>query len=62
MKRILAIALTAMMLLTLTSALAGETNYKIGIGQFAVHGSLDNCRIWALPPPSPTNLLITSMI
>lgn len=45
MKRILAIALTAMMLLTLTSTLAGETNYKIGIGQFAVHGSLDNCRI-----------------
>lgn len=45
MKRILALTLTAIMLLTLTTALANETNYKIGIAQFAVHGSLDNCRI-----------------
>lgn len=26
------------------SALAGEKEYRIGIAQFAVHGSLDNCR------------------
>lgn len=45
MKRFLALALTAIMLLSLTSALAAEKNYKIGIAQFAVHGSLDNCRI-----------------
>ena len=41
MKRIISIIITAALILTAAFAMA-ET-YKIGIGQFAQHGSLDNC-------------------
>ena len=42
MKRIVSIALSLCLLLCLGTALA--ESYTIGIGQFAEHGSLDNCR------------------
>lgn len=42
MKRITVIVLS--IALILCAAFAGAENYKIGIGQFAEHGSLDNCR------------------
>lgn len=42
MKRILSIA--AALTLTASAALAAAESYTIGIGQFAEHGSLDNCR------------------
>lgn len=40
--RVLALALA--FALFAAPALAGEKEYRIGIAQFAVHGSLDNCR------------------
>lgn len=43
MKKALALVLTLVMVLGLGSALAEDKVYKIGIAQFAVHGSLDNC-------------------
>ena len=46
-KRILAAVLTAVMAmgaLTGCGSTGGEDNYTIGIMQYAVHGSLDNCR------------------
>ena len=46
-KRILAAVLTAVMAmgaLTGCGSTAGKDNYTIGIMQYAVHGSLDNCR------------------
>ena len=42
MKRIVSIILTAAVLFTFAAAALAET-YTIGIGQFAQHGSLDNC-------------------
>ena len=39
MKRIIAIAIA----LLAVSAIAAAEGYTIGIGQFAQHGSLDNC-------------------
>lgn len=44
MKKICSIVLTLALMLTASLALAETPNYKIGIAQFAVHGSLDNCR------------------
>ena len=44
MKKLTALLLAAMLLLTATSALAEEKTLTIGILQFAEHGSLDNCR------------------
>jgi len=41
MKRIVSIIIAAAMILTASAAFA--KTYKIGIGQFAQHGSLDNC-------------------
>ena len=43
MKRIISIIIAAAMILTASAALAKTKTYKIGIGQFAQHGSLDNC-------------------
>ena len=43
MKRIVSIIVAIAMILTATAALAKAKTYKIGIGQFAQHGSLDNC-------------------
>ena len=40
--RMLAVAATCA--LTATAAMAAAESYTIGIGQFAEHGSLDNCR------------------
>ena len=40
LKRMIAVAAT----LALTAAMAAAESYTIGIGQFAEHGSLDNCR------------------
>ena len=42
MKRMIAVAAT--LALTATAAMAAAESYTIGIGQFAEHGSLDNCR------------------
>ena len=42
MKRMIAVAAT--LVLTATAAFAAAENYTVGIGQFAEHGSLDNCR------------------
>ena len=42
MKRMIAVAAT--LVLTATAAFAAAESYTIGIGQFAEHGSLDNCR------------------
>ena len=42
MKRMIAVAAT--LILTATAAFAAAENYTVGIGQFAEHGSLDNCR------------------
>lgn len=45
MKKIVALVMTIALLLTAASAFAdGEKIYRIGIIQFAEHGSLDNCR------------------
>ena len=44
MKRIIAIILSLIILSVLGISLAEEKQYTIGIAQFAVHGSLDNCR------------------
>ena len=38
------ITFTATLALTATAAMAAAESYTIGIGQFAEHGSLDNCR------------------
>ena len=46
-KRILAAVLTAVMAmgaLTGCGSTGSKDNYTIGIMQYAVHGSLDNCR------------------
>ena len=43
MKRIVSILVVLAIVLTAAFALA-EDGITIGIGQFAVHGSLDNCR------------------
>ena len=42
MKRMIAVAAT--LALTVSAAFAAAESYTIGIGQFAEHGSLDNCR------------------
>ena len=42
MKRMIAVAAT--LVLTATAAFAAAESYTVGIGQFAEHGSLDNCR------------------
>ena len=42
LKRMIAVAAT--LALTATAAMAAAESYTIGIGQFAEHGSLDNCR------------------
>ena len=42
MKRMIAVAAT--LVLTVSAALAAAESYTVGIGQFAEHGSLDNCR------------------
>ena len=42
MKRMITVAAT--LVLTATAAFAAAENYTVGIGQFAEHGSLDNCR------------------
>ena len=42
MKRMIAVAAT--LVLTASAAFAAAESYTIGIGQFAEHGSLDNCR------------------
>ena len=42
LKRMIAVA--AALALTATAAMAAAESYTIGIGQFAEHGSLDNCR------------------
>ena len=42
LKRMIAVAAT--LALTATAAMATAESYTIGIGQFAEHGSLDNCR------------------
>ena len=42
MKRMIAVAAT--LALTASAAFAAAESYTIGIGQFAEHGSLDNCR------------------
>lgn len=42
MKRMIAVAAT--LVLTASAAFAAAENYTVGIGQFAEHGSLDNCR------------------
>ncbi|MFR5796371.1 MAG: ABC transporter substrate-binding protein [Christensenellales bacterium] len=42
LKRLIAVAAT--LVLTATAAIAAARNYTVGIGQFAEHGSLDNCR------------------
>ena len=42
MKRIIAVAAT--LVLTASAAFAAAESYTVGIGQFAEHGSLDNCR------------------
>ena len=45
MKKLLACLLTLSLLLTCASfSLAESKTYTIGVSQFAVHGSLDNCR------------------
>ena len=45
MKKIVALCLSLVLLLTAASALAEDAKtYRIGIRQFAEHGSLDNCR------------------
>ena len=43
MKRIISIIIAIALILTASAAFAKEKAYKIGIGQFAQHGSLDNC-------------------
>ena len=43
MKRIVSIIIAVAMILTASAAFAKTKTYKIGIGQFAQHGSLDNC-------------------
>ena len=43
MKRIVSIIIAIALMLTASAAFAKEKTYKIGIGQFAQHGSLDNC-------------------
>lgn len=43
MKKLLCVLTALAMMMTACLALA-EENYTIGIAQFAVHGSLDNCR------------------
>lgn len=43
MKKLLIIALVLCLALGLTTAIAQEKVYKVGIAQLAVHGSLDNC-------------------
>ena len=43
MKRIVSIIIAIALILTASAAFAKEKTYKIGIGQFAQHGSLDNC-------------------
>ena len=43
MKRIVSIIVAIALILTAACALAKAKTYKIGIGQFAQHGSLDNC-------------------
>lgn len=46
MKRIIALALSLILALSLSAALCeNEKVFKVGIAQFAVHGSLDNCRL-----------------
>ena len=46
MKRIIALALSLILALSLSAALCeSEKVFKVGIAQFAVHGSLDNCRL-----------------
>lgn len=44
MKRFVALILCLLMTLGLTSALADDPTFLIGIAQFATHASLDNCR------------------
>lgn len=45
MKKLMSIVMVMALLLSLSLAVAEEQKvYKVGIGQFAVHGSLDNCR------------------
>ena len=43
MKRIISIIIAIALILTASAAFAKEKTYKIGIGQFAQHSSLDNC-------------------
>ncbi|MHC1786838.1 MAG: ABC transporter substrate-binding protein [Christensenellales bacterium] len=45
MKKLLSLVLALVLLSSLGFALAAEKTYRIGIAQFAVHGSLDNCRL-----------------
>ena len=42
LKRMIAVAAT--LAFAATAAMAAAESYTIGIGQFAEHGSLDNCR------------------
>ena len=44
MKKLLCILTALTMILTAGLALAEGETYRIGIAQFAEHGSLDNCR------------------
>jgi putative ABC transport system substrate-binding protein len=44
MKKLTALLLAFVVLSTLGGAIAAEKTYRVGIAQFAVHGSLDNCR------------------
>lgn len=44
MKKAFALVLSLMMLLSLTAVMAEDPSFLVGIAQFAVHGSLDNCR------------------
>ena len=44
MKKISALILSLMLILSLPAALADDPSFQVGIAQFAVHGSLDNCR------------------
>lgn len=43
-KKLLAVMLTAVMAMSMLTGCGSKSDYTIGISQFAVHGSLDNCR------------------
>ena len=45
MKKVLALVLVLALVFSLQMVAFGESEYTIGIAQFAEHGSLDNCRI-----------------